>query len=308
MDCVAFEVAAIEAYPTKSRWDASAAELVHTMLDRWHLTPGEAYVGGEAASVLRVTTRDGEPAVLKVGFPHPEAIAEALALEAWGDRCPRVLRQDPWTWSLLLERVEPGIPLSRSDLPPTEALELASDIFAELVGVAVPAGVPALSDIVGGYLASARARLTTQRGEFDAIGATSLVERGLEDAAALADSDGGEYFLHGDYNPGNLLLHERDSETRFVVIDPKPMRGDREFDLWPLVEQLGTPWTRADPAETIARQLRLVTDRVGCDHARAVHWAFARAALNVSWYVDDGNHAAAVEATRRLQTCASLAA
>src|SRR6187431_1984556 len=126
MDCVAFEVAAIEAYPTRSRWDASAAEIVQTMLDRWHLEPGDAYVGGEAASVLRVTTSDGRPAVLKVGFPHPEAVGEAIALEAWGPQlCPRVLRQDPWTWSLLLERVESGIPLSRLDLSVTEALAVA---------------------------------------------------------------------------------------------------------------------------------------------------------------------------------------
>lgn len=309
MDCAAFEVAAIEAYPSKSRWDASAAELVQTMLDRWHLTPGAAFVGGEAASVLAVTTRDGQPAVLKVGFPHPEAIGEAIALEAWGSGlCPRVLRQDAWTWSLLLERAEPGIPLSRSGLPVDAALNIASTLLGQFSAVEVPAGVPNLRDIVGDYLASARARLDRQRAEFDALAVTALLGRALEDAADLAASDSGDYFVHGDYNPGNLLLDTRGEVERWLVIDPKPMRGDREYDVWPLVEQIGDPWDRPDAVAAIARHLEFVTDRVGCDYARAARWAFARAALNVSWFVDDGNHAAAAEAARRLRVCAELSA
>ena len=302
MDSVAFERAAMATYPTRVAWDAAAADLVHVMLERWHLTPGEAYIGGEAASVLRVVTREGTPAVLKVGFPHPEAIAEALALEAWGeDICPRVFRQDAWTWSLLLERVEPGIPLSQN--PVAEALEVAAGLFTRFTTVPIPEGVPTLANIVGDYVRDAHGRLPGQRVELQHLDALAGVERALADAASLIDSDGGEYFLHGDFNPGNLLLSGSD---RWLVIDPKPMRGDREFDLWPLVEQLGALWTRADPVTALEARFRLITDLVGCDYSRAVRWAVVRAALSVTWHVEDGNLEAATDAARRLRVVSEL--
>ncbi len=62
--------------------------------------------------MLQVTTADGTSAVLKVGFPHFEGVWEAVGLERWGpDLAPEVLRQDPWTWSLLLEQLRPGTQL-----------------------------------------------------------------------------------------------------------------------------------------------------------------------------------------------------
>ncbi len=309
MQTVLFETAAMVSYPSRPAWDASAAELVHTMLDRWHLTAGEAYVGGAAASVLRVTTRDGSPAVLKVGFPHAEGVGEALALEAWGaEYSPAVLRQDPWTWSLLLERIEPGIPLSRSTLTAAEALDRASAVLSVLVQSPIPEGIPTLAAIVNDYLTDARARLPEQRSTLRARGVLELVETALEDAAVLVASDGGGWFLHGDFNPGNLLLDRSSGVDRWRVIDPKPMRGDREFDLWPIVEQVGSPFSRPDPTAVLAEQLRLVVDRVGCDYERAVRWAVVRAALDVTWYVEDDNHAAVESASARLRVVAALSA
>src|SRR5688572_29034049 len=98
MDSAPFELSPIDAYASRQAWDATAAELVGTMLNRWHLTPQQAYTGGEAAAVLAVTTSDGTHAVLKVGYPHVESVWEAVGLESWGaPLAPRVLRQDAWT-------------------------------------------------------------------------------------------------------------------------------------------------------------------------------------------------------------------
>jgi streptomycin 6-kinase len=305
MDSVAFETSSIDAYPTKDRWDATAAELVATMLDRWHLTAGAAYVGGEAASVLRVTTRDGRPAVLKVGFPHVEAVWEAVALESWGPTlAPTVLRQDPWTWSLLLEAVEPGIPLSKHELRPTEALTIAAELYRDISSRPAPAGVVTLAEIMGDYLATAHAHLPGQHAALAGLDVLPLLERGLAVAADLADTDGAGFFLHGDYNPGNVL----EGDGRWVVIDPNPMLGDREFDLFPLVEQLNSPWTKPRPADHLVAELQLVSDIIGTDVARAVRWAFARCALNVSWYLEDGNQAALHSTVRELRVWADLIA
>ena len=298
VDTVAFESSPIERFRSKDDWDATAAELVGTMLDRWHLTAGAAFVGGEAASVLQVTTADGVPAVLKVGFPHFEGVWEAVALESWGSAlAPEVLRQDAWTWSLLLERLEPGIQLTHAAVAVEEALGVAAELYREFSSRPVPPGILTLPDVMREYLANARARLPEQAQDLARLDAANILELGLAEAEALTATGGASAFLHGDYNPGNVLS----AHGGWKVIDPKPMVGDREFDVFPLIEQLGSPFATPDPLELVERHLIDFTRIVGCDPARTARWCFARQALNLSWWLEDGNHSAAERAVPELQ-------
>ena len=304
MEFVPFEESAIDAYPSRQAWDATAAELVATMLDRWHLTAAEAFVGGEAGSVLRVTTASGEPAVLKVGFPHAEGVWEAVGLEIWAGICPAVLRQDAWTWSLLLEAVEPGTRLDRAGLSAQDALGTGAELYRRLQKHRAPAGVVSLGTIVSVYLRNVAARMPAQRSDLAALSVLDLVEAAMVDLDHLI-RDSRDAFLHGDYNPGNLLL---DGRGKWRVIDPKPMVGDPAFDLFPLIEQVGDPWRRAAPAEALTEALELVSLIVGCDAGRVARWCTARAALNVSWLLQDGNAAAARNAAAELKIWAAVSA
>lgn len=303
MDCVAFESTPIDRYRTKADWDAEAADLVRVMLERWQLTAGEPFAGGVAASVLRVTTAEGTPAVLKVGFPHLEGVWEAVALESWGPSvAPRVLRQDASTWSLLLELVAPGTPLSTLDLPPEDGLRAAAELYRGLVSHPAPPGVVTLPEVMDVYLANARARRPGQSAELEWLDAASLLDRGLAEVEALAASDSGSAFLHGDYNPGNVLAAGGQSATdAWRVIDPKPMVGDPEFDVFPLIEQLGSPLAGPDPLRTLERRLLEFCRIVGCDPARAARWCFARSALNLSWLLEDGDHPGAATTVPELR-------
>jgi streptomycin 6-kinase len=294
---------AIDAYPSKSAWDASAAELVATMLARWNLTPGQAFVGGEAASVIRVTTADGTTAVLKLGFPHVEAIWEAVALEGWGpELAPRVLRQDAWTWALLLEDLQPGIPLLRYRVPAKDALRSAAKLYAALSTRDVPAGIPRLEESMRPFHDKAVSRL---RQHLPLLGENGgVLEAGLEALATLLDSPRGDAFLHGDYNPGNIVS----SDKGWRAIDPKPMCGDAAFDMWPLVSQLGSPWADEHPERILASQLRLVAGIADIDPQRAAHWGFARAALNISWFLDDQDARAALAAMREAKAWQAVSA
>ncbi len=297
MQTVPFEETAIDAYPSKAAWDAAAAELVSTMLRRWNLTAGEAFVGGEAASVLRVTTDDGGTAVLKVGYPHVEGIWEAVALEGWGPAlAPRVLRQDAWTWALLLEDVRPGIPLLRYQVPAQDALRSAARLYEVTSTRQIPEGLPRLQESMRPFLDKALSRL---RQHLPLLGENGgVLEAGLETFAALLEISPRDSFLHGDFNPGNVISSDRG----WRVIDPKPMRGDAAFDLWPLVSQLGSPWSQAHPETVLADQLRLVTGITDVDYDRAARWGFARAALNVSWFLDEQDGRAALAALREARS------
>lgn len=304
MDTAVFEDAAIVAFPTRDEWDAVVAELVATQVQRWHLTVGEAYVGGEAASVLRVSTAEGTPAVLKVGFPHAEAIGEALALEAWAGTAPRVLRQDAWTWSLLLERVNPGTSLAEYSGPVDESIERAGELLCLITAVDAPAGIPALAEIVGDYRRDAAARLTADHAPLIDLNALELMELGLATIDGLISTTASAALLHGDFNPGNIL--RRDDGT-WVVIDPKPMVGEIEFDLAPLVEQLGLPLSRSEPERELEKQLNRLVTVTGADASRAAQWAFVRSALNLSWALADSDRVASVGAVRAARAWAAIA-
>jgi streptomycin 6-kinase len=308
MAAVPFETMAIEQWPTISAWRADAPGLVSSALDRWHLQAGEAYRGGEAGAVLSVTMEDGSPAVLKVGFPHVEAVGEALALQAWGpDLAPQVLRQDAWVWWLLLERLEPGTTLSQAALAPDDALRIGGRMLARLSSVPVPDGVPTVEQIVTDYLASA-AHGESARALF--LGSNSdmeLVQHGLAVAAELAATDTGSRLVHGDLNPGNLLSAP-DRATGWVAIDPKPMRGDPEFDLEPLVSQLGDPLDHPHPEAVLGHQLAVAAHEAGLDPLLAGRWAIARAALDVTWQAADADREAARAALNRLRAWVAVSA
>lgn len=298
-----FEPSVVARYPSKAAWDAVAADSVAAMLDRWQLTAGEAFTGGEAAAALAVTRVDGAAAVLKVGFPHEEAVAEAIALDAWSPRfAPRVLRQDAWTWSLLLERVEPGIPLSRAAVTAAEALSITGELLRHLHAHAVPEGVPGIREIVGPWLAHARDSLDAVDARAELV---ADVRAQLNEADRLLDGDDGVALLHGDFNPGNILLG---ADGSWLAIDPKPMRGRPEFDLQPAVEQLGHPWDHADPSPVLEAQLRVLVDSIGADWATAVAWSRVRAALNLSWAWADRDGRAAAVAARALDAWSRVSA
>ena len=294
MECCPFETAVAGEFPSRSQWDAAAADLVATMLARWNLTAGEPFVGGEAACVLRVSRSDGSPAVLKIGYPHVEATWEAVGLEAAAGLAPAVYRQDAWTWSMLLEELAPGTPMSRAQLTADEALVAGAELLARLHARAVPPGIPTLADAMGAYAAQARGRMPGQAAALDALGIRGLVDRAIADLVDLAATGPGTTLLHGDFNPGNLLLDDR---RGWLAIDPKPMSGDPAFDLWPLVSQLGTD---------IAHNLAVASDAAGVDAERAARWSFARTGINVSWYLAEGMFGQAESEAKALRAWARL--
>lgn len=303
MQCVPFEQTAIDAYPSRDAWDATAAELVGTMLERWHLEAVDAFVGGAAGSVLTVRQTDGIPAVLKVGYPHWEGAWEAVGLELLGADAPAVLRQDPWTWSLLLEKVEPGDQLVNAPLPAAEALAIGGELLARIAAISAPRELPTLADAMASYLAQARDRLPGQHSRLAALGVLDLVTTALDTGEALANSAPADGLVHGDFNPGNILR----SADGWKVIDPKPMRGEAAFDLWPLVSQVGHPWRAPKPHAVIAEHLAIAAAAAECDPMRAARWALARSGINVTWYLADDEPDLSAAAARELRTWAAVA-
>ena len=270
------------------------------MAERWDLTLEEPYVGGISGAVLKAVTRSGQLAVLKVAYPHEEARWEAAGLTSFPDNtAPAVLRQDQWTWSLLLERIMPGTTLLASGLALEDALTVAGELAARLGEGHPQAGIPRLEEAMRDYQRRAYDRLGEQADALDALGVTEAVPQAIADIDELLATGPSGSLLHGDFNPGNILLASasQDATAQWVVVDPKPLVGDPSFDLWPVVSQLGNPYGSPDAAERLSYQATVAAAAAGCDAHRVIRWSRVRTALNVSWYLaDNQRELAATEA------------
>ncbi|WP_159066909.1 aminoglycoside phosphotransferase family protein [Cellulomonas timonensis] len=276
--------------PSGARWIEELPALVERAARRWDLTLGEPFRDGASAWVAPARTVDGRAAVLKVGFPHDEARHEADALRAWDGRgTVRLWAHDPQDWALLLEQVVPGAPMTAvKAVPASELLAAGAAVHRALVTACATdepglPGLPHMADVCRAWSHTLldRAGRAAAEGELDVDG--GLVEHAHELLRELPTT-GAAAVVHGDLNPGNLLLGPDD---RWVAIDPKPMRGDPAYDLWPLLEQVDSPFRSADPARLLRERTAVAADAAGLDPQRVAAWALARSVEAALWRWDE---------------------
>ena len=248
-------------------WRERVPELLEAAVARWGLTLGEAYPPGAAGHVVRATLADGSPAVLKLIFPHREGEHEADALAVWsGDGAVRLLAVDDDGWSMLLERCEPGELLARRD--PETALDVLVALLPRLWRfVAEP--FHTLADEVAVWLEEIPEAWELAERPID----RSLLDETMEWLAALSSSQGEQVLLHQDLHTDNVLAAERQP---WLAIDPKPLRGEREFSVAPIVRDYVLGHTERD----VVRRLDRLTSELALDRDRARWWAIGQ---TVAW-------------------------
>ena len=213
-------------------------------------------------------------AVLKVQFPGRESEHEADALRIWdGNGAVRLLAHDPDRHALLVERARPGTHLSQI------GQERAFDVIVGLLPrLWKPAQAPfrPLADEAAWWIEGLPA-------EWEAAGRP--VDRKLLDAAIallreLAPTQGEQVLLHQDLHADNVLAADREP---WLVIDPKPLAGEREFSVAPLVRGYELGHSRR---ATLYRFDRL-TSELGLDRERARGWAVGQA---IAWGIGHIGH------------------
>ncbi|HEY2208552.1 MAG TPA: aminoglycoside phosphotransferase family protein [Gaiellaceae bacterium] len=222
--------------------------LVEAVARRWELRLGDPYPPGAAGYVVRAELPDGTPAVLKLQHSHREDEQEADALERWdGDGAIRLLRRDDERHALLLERCEPGTPLS----------EGADDALGVLIGL-----LPRLWKDASGFHTLA-----------DEVVHWSLDGEIGELARELAATQGELVLVHQDLHGENVLAAEREP---WLVIDPKPLAAEREFAVAPIVRSFELGHSKR---EALYRLDRLCAE-LGLDRERARGWTVVQ---TVAW-------------------------
>jgi streptomycin 6-kinase len=267
-----------------AEWLKRVPSLMDECRELWGLRLGEPYEAGAAGYAVRAELPDRTPAVLKLIHPHRETEQEAAALEHWrGNGAVLLLDHDPERWALLLERCEPGTTLSAA------GAEAALDVLIELLPrLWRPAAEPfrPLSDEAT-WWASSMPQWWEQSGR--------LFERKLLDAAldaltGLSPLQGEQVLLHQDLHPDNVLAAAREP---WLAIDPKPLAGEREFGLAPVVRA----WQLGHSRDAVVGRLDRLSSELGLDRERARGWALGQA---LAWAWDGKLHGSHLDVARWL--------
>ena len=229
---------------------------------------------------MAAVTGDGTEAVLKVQEPHRESEHEAAALELWdGHGAIRLLDHDPDEHALLLERCVPGTPLSEV------GQDTALDVFVELLPrLWKPAGEPFRP------LADEAAWWVEYLPKQDWSKAPELLDAALEALRELPGTQGEQVLVNQDLHAENVLAAQREP---WLVIDPKPLAGEREFGVAPIVRSFELGHSKRDVLHRFDR----LTSELGLDRERARGWTIAQ---TVAWTSDSTYHSRHAETARWL--------
>jgi streptomycin 6-kinase len=279
-------VATVRRYEDGPGWLRQLPGVVEQLRERWSLRLAPPFHGGSCSWVAPAWLPDGAPVVLKVTWPHREAMGEAEGLRIWdGHGAVRLYEEDREHLAVLVERCEPGAALSEAHrLTADRRLLIGAQLLYELWSAQPPerTGLERLGEVTAAWADLVEERMDRLKPQFD----PGLVALGARLLRELPASAGRAAVLHGDFNPGNILTARR---KPWLVIDAKPMLGDPGYDVWPLVSQVDDPFRHADPAQLVTERLGLVAGMTEQDPQRLAAWCAAReieAALWLAQYPD----------------------
>lgn len=252
---------------THDDWFDRVPQLLSECAEEWGLHLGEPYPQGAAGYALRAELADGTQAVLKLIYPHREAEHEAAALGVWaGDGAVQLLGYDEARWAMLLERCEPGTLLAHAD--PDTALDVLVRLLPRLWKT-VGAPFHLLADEVDVWLDEIPREWERTGRPCDG----ALVDATLELLHMLSGSQGELVLLHQDLHTDNVVAAEREP---WLVIDPKPLLGEREFNVAPIVRDYVLGHSR----ERVLGRLDRLSAELGLDRERALGWTIGQ---TVAW-------------------------
>jgi streptomycin 6-kinase len=112
-----------------------------------------------------------------------------------------------------------------------------------------------------------------------------LVDAAVDALRDLAPTQGEQVLLHQDLHADNVLAAEREP---WLVIDPKPLVGEREFALAPIVRSFELGHSKRQVIERLER----LTEELGLDRERVRGWTLGQ---TIAWSVGSEYQASHVE-------------
>ena len=267
-----------------SAWLAQLPDRIGDLEQRWNFQVQAPY-SLSYNYVAPAVRAKGEKVVLKIGFPDRELVSEITALQHYAGRgIVQLLEDDADLGAFLIERLEPGIPLT--DHPDDdEATRIAAQVMLDL-------WIPAPANAEGRLLTvdSWSKGFRRLRDQFD--GGTGpmpaqLVERAERIYAELQADLAEPMLLHGDLHHWNILSAKR---APWLALDPKGVLGETAYEVGAL---LRNPWPDMDGVTVLLRRLPrrldIFEEMLGFDRQRMLAWSMYQAVLS-SWWTYEDHH------------------
>jgi streptomycin 6-kinase len=270
-------------------WLAALPSSIDAVAESWELSIAAPYPDPYASWVAPATRSDGTEVVLKLGFPDRESRYEHAALRQWnGEGAIRLLEQDTARHAMLLERCLPGTPLSDVELD--AAMDVMIDLLPRLW---TPAAVPftSLADEAAHWADYLERRWEDGGRPYPRL----LLDAAMRVFDELPSSQGEQVLVNQDLHAGNVLRAQREP---WLVIDPKPLAGEREFGIAAIVRGRELGHSR----EQVLHRLDRLCGALDLNWERARAWTLAQ---TVAWcFDDDGVSAQHIEVARWLHDAA----
>jgi len=230
------------------------------------------------SSIIAFGHRADQRVVVKIVEREGDEWKSGAVLEAFDGRgAVRVL--DYMEGALLLERIEPGTPLTGLVLEgrDEEATAIITDVISRMSPTAPPARPPTAVEH--------RAAFARYRATGDSQIPGDLVSSAERVYRELGETQTSSRLLHGDLQHYNILF---DSDRGWVAIDPKGIVGELEYELG---ASLRNPYELPDlfcDRVVVLRRIDEYANLLHLNPTRILRWAFAQAVLSAIWGFEDG--------------------
>ncbi|MEU6930956.1 aminoglycoside phosphotransferase family protein [Streptomyces sp. NPDC046374] len=255
-------------------WTDRLPLLVAELLEQWGCAPDGAVLHGGVGVIVPVRRPSGEPAVLKVSFPHPGNVHEPDAFAVWGGRgTVRLYARDDERFAMLLERAGTA---TLAGLPDGDEVARVAGGLGRRLAVPAPPGLPRLSE---------RADAWEEELRRDAAELSHTMPRRVVDAAVATVRELGrvqpDTLVHGDLHAGNVLRAEREP---WLAVDPKGYAGDPAYDGGTFLKTRAPHLAGADdPRAAAFRVLAGYAEAAGLDRDRVRRWAQLQVVQTAFW-------------------------
>ncbi|WP_417687315.1 aminoglycoside phosphotransferase family protein [Roseibium sp.] len=250
---------ALEVTSAGKNWIDALPNLVDVCVRHWDLENVGAPFGGSTVSLAFPAVRDAVPVVVKLQFPHDECRFEADALKVWnGNGAVRLFGHLPEHNALLLEHAQPGTYLS--DNPNIDHLGVVADLLKRL-WVTTDFPFKRLCEQSEDWTTAfeCELRIATDTGE------RRLIRHAQDLLQELLSTPMQEVLVHQDLHGQNIVSAQREP---WLIIDPKPLMGEKAFGLAPIVRSFEFGNTKS----SMLYRLDRMSEELGINRERARSW------------------------------------